>query len=81
MWQRLEAFPAPCFDCGEGLRCQQEVEFCDVEHSDVGGIPDSYDCRELPACGEATCECVATEVAYDACMDEGDGVIAAHFGG
>jgi len=34
-WQRVEAFPAPCFDCGDSLRCVQDDQFCRVTRSDV----------------------------------------------
>jgi hypothetical protein len=60
-WQRVEAFPPPppctSFECGPELRCAAEREFCAHQVSDVGGVPDDYACRPLPA-GCASCGCM-----------------------
>ncbi|AKF09409.1 hypothetical protein [Sandaracinus amylolyticus] len=60
-WMRLEAHPRPppCtpFECGPELRCAVEFEYCERVRSDVGGFPDDYACRALPA-SCSSCDCL-----------------------
>lgn len=74
-WQRMEAFPAPCFDCGD-LRCRQDTEYC--QHTTGGAPPglDVYECVDAPdACGTMpSCACI-DEPGGSTCDDSGDGVV------
>ena len=82
-WQRLEVFPAPCFDCGDGLRCVAGEDYCQHAFSDVGGEPDSFECRPLPAAciGDATCACLGEELAFDMCLEPNPGELEVQFFG
>jgi len=77
VWTRVEAFPPPpeaCFDCAPGgLRCLRGSAYCSVQISDVGGVPDSYSCRDVPMdCSPVTCGCFESdEFAIATCADEG----------
>ncbi|MBX3249476.1 MAG: hypothetical protein KF901_20030 [Myxococcales bacterium] len=78
-WGRVEVFPAPCFDCGDERRCQQDVEYCQILS---GGAPPgftSYECRRAPdGCGGvASCACVDSSAGD--CDESGDGVIVRVF--
>jgi len=68
LWNRLEAFPPPepctSFDCGPELRCQAETQYCEHVLSDVGGVPDGFACRPLPA-GCTSCDCTASPAACE----------------
>jgi hypothetical protein len=77
VWTRLEVFPAPCFDCGEALRCQQDVEYCEVFTGGAAPGFVSYDCVPAPAAceGEASCACIDVPGGAGACNDSGDGVV------
>lgn len=83
-WQRLEAFPAPCFACGD-QRCQEQEQYCTVAHSDVGGEPDGYACQPTPeACrAEPTCACLGAQgLGFDRCTDDVAGQVTLEwFGG
>jgi hypothetical protein len=80
-WENVEAFPMPCFLCGD-LECLQPEEYCRISRSDVVGIPDVTECVALPEeCVEPTCECLATTVSYDNCTDENGEVTVEYFGG
>lgn len=81
-WMRREAPPAPCFACGDALRCQLDVSYCRVARSDVGGVPDSYACLDYePGCAAgATCECVP-ESERGFCTDEGGGEVTVELPG
>jgi hypothetical protein len=81
-WMRMEAFPLPCFDCGE-RRCISDEQYCDVERSDVAGRPDVYECREMPeACrAEPTCACIEPLVPANRCTGERGELTLEHFGG
>ena len=58
MWERLEAFPAPCFSCGDELQCVLDSEVCNVTLGGIGGM--TYACSPLPdECGgEPSCDCI-----------------------
>jgi hypothetical protein len=74
-WTRLEAHPLPCFSCGED-QCTSFDEYCMIAYSDVAGVPDVYECRDLPeACrSDRTCGCLESEdVFFDECSDGGTG--------
>lgn len=84
-WSRIEAFPAPCHDCGSAGQCVSISEYCDHSYSDVGGVPDSFQCLPLPEpCrGDLSCTCLqANGVAGDNCSGSGTmGLTVEHFGG
>jgi hypothetical protein len=83
-WERMEAFPAPCFDCGPQNRCMAYATYCDIVYSDVAGVENAYECRNLPqACmADPSCACFGPVVPYDDCMDGLPGeVTVEHFGG
>jgi hypothetical protein len=67
-WQRMEAFPAPCFACGN-LRCIAGTTYCVVSPSDQDDVPSEYSCEPMPtACtDEPTCACVSEQVTVDDC--------------
>lgn len=48
------------FPCGSGF-CDIGLSYCEVDTSDVGGVPNTYGCKPLPpSCGNpATCACLA----------------------
>jgi hypothetical protein len=75
-WQRLEVFPAPCFDCGPSLRCVEYAEYCHVLHGGEEGSGSSYECRDAPdRCeGTAACDCV-TVPAGGSCDDSTEGQV------
>lgn len=56
-WQRLEAFPAPCVECGEGLECNALDTYCHVTDGAT------YSCEAYPeACSaDHSCACLETE--------------------
>jgi hypothetical protein len=60
------------FACGY-RQCDARHEYCQRSVSDVGGEPDAYDCKALPACpGGATCGCVASQPCGDLCSGLGE---------
>lgn len=66
VWQAMEAFPAPCVDCGEALQCNTLDSYCSV-------VDDAtYSCESYPtACsGDHSCGCLEAEVA-GFCSGEG----------
>jgi hypothetical protein len=75
-WQRMEAFPAPCFACGAaGLRCQTNAEYCNIV---VGGIPTSqptYACVAVPASCRPTptCSCLLQQNVPGSCTQASAG--------
>ena len=60
------------FPCGADS-CEIATEYCQRQISDVGGEPDTYVCKPLPAaCGAApTCACLDTEACGDQCAGDG----------
>jgi hypothetical protein len=72
VWTSAEVFPAPCFACGPEQDCVAGQSYCHVTHPDMAGDPDGFECVPIPdACsGDATCECLGGEVAYDACTGD-----------
>jgi hypothetical protein len=73
-WQRMEIFPAPCFDCGDGARCNPFESYCQYDGDT------SYSCEPLPSecAGERTCECIAagitaTQLTATECTATGEG--------
>lgn len=57
-WQRLEAFPAPCVECGEGLDCNALDTYCHVADGAT------YSCESYPeACSaDHSCTCLEAEL-------------------
>ncbi len=84
-WNRVEVFPAPCFDCGESLRCVANEQHCVHTFSDVGGVPDDYECADNPpeCMGDmATCACLDAALIYDECVEPIPGELEIrYFGG
>jgi hypothetical protein len=81
VWTRLEAPPppGPCrsFACGPDLRCNMESQYCERGISDIGGIPDDYQCRSLdPGC--ASCACTPEP---SACVQDSEGGMTITYGG
>lgn len=70
-WQRLEAFPAPCFSCGDVEECSGLSEYCESNSGQ------SFACKTLPdACqAEPTCACMAEQGIADPCVVEGNGLV------
>lgn len=68
------AAPEGMFACGAGF-CVADTQYCQRTTSDIGGWPDSYGCRDLPAAcstGPVSCDCLAGEVCGSMCA-EADG--------
>ena len=82
-WGRIEVVPAPCFACGPDEQCIQSSHYCHLEHPDVGGQPDVYQCQDTPqACAsDPSCTCLATEIVYDACTGDPGSVTVETSGG
>lgn len=66
--------PEGNFACGAGF-CETSTSYCQRTTSDVGGFPDSFTCRPLPAAcsGGASCACLAGEVCSNLCAETGGG--------
>lgn len=59
--------PMGYFLCGT-IWCDAQFSYCRRDASDVGGIPDTYSCQELPpGCAPPSCECLAGEPCGDLC--------------
>lgn len=56
-WQRMEVFPAPCFECGDALTCVATDSYCRISNGA------SYSCEPLPAaCArDRSCECLQAQ--------------------
>ncbi|HEU4535452.1 MAG TPA: hypothetical protein VFS00_15090 [Polyangiaceae bacterium] len=69
------AAPEGLFACGAKF-CQAGSQYCERTASDVGSLPDSYLCRDLPAaCGGAgSCACLADAPCASQCAAAGGGV-------
>lgn len=67
VWGRLEAAPAPCFECGMALRCQQYQWLCRIES---GAVYDE-ECVQLPpTCMEdMSCGCLESEMPEFMCTE------------
>jgi Kazal-type serine protease inhibitor domain len=68
--------PSGYFSCG-GLFCPIDTTYCEHGFSDVGGEPEFYSCKALPAScgGKADCVCAASAPCGDRCMTTPDGGI------
>lgn len=65
--------PVGQFPCGSGF-CVEGQDYCQIQISDVAGIPDSYSCGELPpGCmlADATCACLSDLPCGDVCEQDG----------
>jgi hypothetical protein len=60
------------FACGY-RQCNRTTEYCEHDVSDVGGLPDDFECRGLPsACGGApSCGCLAGQTCAAQCAGSG----------
>jgi hypothetical protein len=84
VWTRYEVFPAPCFACGDELRCVSDGQYCNIQRSDVAGQPDDFACQPMPdTCRtDPTCACLEMEdVYYDQCTGEPGELTLETFGG
>jgi hypothetical protein len=67
--------PGGLFACGAGF-CDMAQEYCEVQVSDVVGIPSTYKCLPLPAgcqVNGATCDCLANQLCGDLCKQTDGG--------
>ena len=81
----LGGCPAPAgqFPCGAGF-CAKGQQYCQVDVSDVGGIPNGYGCKPLPAdCSQAgaTCDCLAGQPCGNMCQQVDGGFVVTCPGG
>jgi len=85
VWNRVEVFPTPCFQCGPDAQCVTAEQHCVRSFSDVGGVPDDYQCDDNPAAcmaDDATCACLGDELAFDDCLEPNPGEVEIqYFGG
>ncbi|MCB9592592.1 MAG: hypothetical protein H6719_07660 [Sandaracinaceae bacterium] len=85
VWNRVEVFPTPCFDCGDSARCVTGTQHCVHSYSDVGGEPDTFRCTDNPtACRDdaATCACLEMTLTFDECVEPNPGELEGrYFGG
>lgn len=67
--------PAEMFACGAEF-CSVAESYCQIQISDVAGIPNSYECLPLPAnCGaDPTCTCLSDLACGNACQESGGGL-------
>jgi hypothetical protein len=71
VWQRFEAPPAPCFDCGTNVRCQSYETYCRIDR----GAALVEECVPVPTeCDtNVTCMCLGPLNAPASCSgDEGE---------
>lgn len=63
--------PAGQFSCGPTF-CDKDTEYCAVSQSDIGGEPNSYECKTRPLCvgGEYSCACFVGEACGDFCSED-----------
>ncbi len=81
-WSNLEAYPAPCHECGDAGLCTSLNEYCEQTLSDTED-PDTYQCLPLPdACLEdLTCDCLGMSLMSGACTGEGTTGLTVQVGG
>ncbi len=70
----LGACPSPegMFPCGSGF-CVASQQYCQIQLSDVAGIPDTFSCVELPPncqVPDAVCACLSDVECGETCMQE-----------
>src|SRR4051794_30985929 len=60
------------FPCGQS-DCMIATQYCERQASDVGGVPDVYACKPLPAscAGATSCACVKSEACGARCGGTG----------
>ncbi len=70
VWQRVEAFPAPCFDCGETMTCNALETYCHVD----GGM--RYSCEPYPTecVSDRTCSCLESQM-EGVCTSNGEELV------
>jgi hypothetical protein len=65
--------PAGQFSCGAHF-CQSNTDYCEHEVSDIGGLPDTYTCKPVPAACGATPSCACLSgVACGTCSASSNG--------
>jgi len=67
-WLRAEAFPAPCFACGNG-KCQTLTQYCQTTIGGVPGSVPSYACLDIPSecLSSRTCVCLGQQHVGGSC--------------
>jgi hypothetical protein len=65
------------------LLCVSETQYCNIQHSDVAGEPDVFECRPMPepCSADPTCACLEQEIAPDQCSGESGELTVESFGG
>lgn len=83
-WQPLEAFPVPCFSCGDD-ECVEDTQYCNHgvggARLEDGGVSESWECVDKPSeCETLDCACL-TEQGLDGtvCTDTDAGVRVDNF--
>lgn len=59
--------PEGYFACGF-VFCEAGTQYCNVQLSDIGGFPNSYQCKGLPnGCAPPSCDCLKDELCGELC--------------
>jgi hypothetical protein len=67
--------PEGFFPCGAGF-CMVGEQYCQIQISDVAGIPDTYSCAGLPPnckTEDASCSCLSDVACGENCTQEEGG--------
>lgn len=66
--------PPDTFSCGPSF-CMVGAQYCQVQISDVGGYPDEFACKSIPAaCGTSpSCACLKSEPCGEMCKADSSG--------
>jgi len=67
-WQAMEAFPAPCFTCGDG-KCQTMNQYCRTTEGGPSGSTPGHSCIAIPTecLSTRTCACFAQNAVPGTC--------------
>jgi hypothetical protein len=81
-WSRTDVSTLGCapppdrFSCGPRL-CSKTEEYCQRTVSDVGSLPDSYECLSIPPSCRATppptCACLVGDASWPSCSADSEG--------
>ncbi|MBK8251578.1 MAG: hypothetical protein IPK82_02790 [Polyangiaceae bacterium] len=75
--------PEGMFGCGSGF-CEVATQYCQRTGNDVGGEPDYFECKDLPAAcnpGPVSCDCLAGEGCGSTCSEANGGFTLTCLGG
>lgn len=66
--------PVGMFECGQQF-CATGNQYCEVIGSDLGGYPDTYTCKQLPAgcAAGVSCDCLKAEQCGSVCKADASG--------